>query len=116
MSKDKTITLFTYGSIILPSMTEDVFGTSFVPVASVFIKGYKLTLKHANSKEYPDYHNIICEPTGNVDDMIPGFMVEIPCALIGRMDVWEGSNYQRKEIVCFDRNLKEVTCEIYSKK
>ncbi len=116
MTKEKTVTLFTYGSIILPSMTEDVFGTSFIPVASVFIKGYKLTLKHAGSKKYPDYHNIICEPTGNEDDMIPGFTVEIPCTMIERMDAWEGSNYQRKEIVCFDRNLKEITCEIYSKK
>jgi hypothetical protein len=116
MTKEKTVTLFTYGSIILPSMTNDVFGTSFIPVTSVFIKGYKLTLKHANSKKYPAYHNIICEPTGNVDDMIPGFTVEVPYVMIGRMDTWEGSNYRREKIVCFDRNLKEITCEIYSKK
>ena len=51
-NKEKTITLFSYGSVILPSMTEEVFKTSFTPLKSVFIRGYQLVLKHANSKEY----------------------------------------------------------------
>ena len=116
MSKDKMVTLFSYGSVILPSMTEEVFGTSFTPLKSVFISGYKLVLKHANSKEYPDYHNIICTPTLDDEDVIPGFLVEVPCTLIDRMDKWEGSNYVREEVVCLDRNLKEVKCEMYVKR
>lgn len=108
-----SILIFSYGSIILPSMTEDVFDTSFEPLKSVFISGYKLTLKSDNSKEYPTYHNIICVPTENEDDIIPGFLVEIPWYLIEHMDEWEGSNYTRKEVVCLDRNLQMIKCEMY---
>lgn len=112
-SLDKYITIFSYGSIILPSMTKKYFFYKFKPYKSVFIKGYKLILKHANSKKYPNYHNIICRNTGNINDLIPGFLVKIPINLIKLLDKWEGKNYIRKTIKCFDRELNKINCNIY---
>jgi len=106
--------IFSYGSLILPDMTQDVFKTVFKPQKSVFLKGYKLILKHADSTKYPNYHNIICTKTDNENDLVPGFLIDIPDDLIERIDRWEGKNYKRDSILCYDRNLEPIECEMYT--
>jgi len=105
--------LFSYGSIVVPSITQRVFDAWFEPLQSVFIKGYKLELKHAQSKKNPNYHYIICTPTDNQEDLIPGFLVNIPEDLVERLNKWEGDSYKLEEIVCYTRELKEIKCFMY---
>lgn len=107
------ITLFTYGSILLPEMTNEFFGVRFLPYKSVFIRGFKIILKNSNSKKYPEYHNIIISQTYNKDDIIPGFLVKIPSNIIDKVDDWEGINYSRNTIFCFDKNLNKIECDAY---
>lgn len=109
------ILMFSYGSIILPEMTKNTFDYVFTPLKSVFIKGYKLEVKHANSVKYPNYHFIICNSTYNENDIIPGFLIEVPINLLNKLDKWEGIQYKRQKIQCFDRNLEKIECEIYLK-
>jgi hypothetical protein len=104
--------IFSYGNIINPKATIPVFGQSFPVIASVFIKGFKLILKQApNAKN--GYHNIICTYTGNEEDIIPGFLTEVPKNLLPLMDLWESSNYQRQDVVCYTRFLEQINCQMY---
>jgi len=107
--------LFTYGSILLKEITERSMGFTFEPIKSVFIKGYKLEIKHANNEKNPNYHYILCNPTDNTNDIIPGFIVECSDEQLIRLDRWEGNSYERKQIICYDRNLQEIKCFIYLK-
>lgn len=106
--------LFTYGNIVVKEMTQSI-GLEFEPNKSVFIKGYKLKVEHANDENYPDYHYILCEHTDNQEDIIPGFIVEATERELFILDNWEGESYKRVEIVCYTRNLEEVKCFIYLK-
>ena len=104
--------VFSYGNIINPKATVPVFRTSFPIIASVFIKGYRLILKQApNAKN--GYHNIICTYTGNEEDIIPGFLTKVPKNLLPLMDMWEGANYQRQDVVCYTRFLEPINCQMY---
>lgn len=110
------IILFSYGSILLPKMTTEALGHTFTPYKSVFISGYKLIIQHAKSKRFPDYHYIMAKETKDPNDIVAGFLVKIPTALIKKFDAWEGIEYERVTITCFDRNLKEIKCQMYKKK
>lgn len=69
-----------------------------------------------SQKKYPNYHYILCEETDNVQDVVPGFLVSIPENMIEALDKWEGNSYERKNIICFNRNLERIPVQIYSKK
>lgn len=104
--------IFSYGNIINSKATVPVFNMSFPVLASVFIIGYKLILKQApNARE--GYHNIICQYTGNQDDIIPGFLTEVPEHVLPFMDLWEGANYQRTNIEVYTRFLERIPCQMY---
>lgn len=110
--EEKKQYIFSYGNIINPKATVPVFGTNFPIIASVFLKGYKLILKQApNAKN--GYHNIICQQTEIETDLIPGFLTEVPEKMLPLMDAWEGTNYQRQEVVCYTRFLEPIKCEMY---
>jgi len=114
--------IFSYGSIILPTVTKNFFSTIFPPEKSVFLLGYKVILKESPDeqakyfKNTKKYYNIICTKTNKVKDIVPGFIVEIPDNLIEKVDEWEGSNYKREKIYCYDRFLNKYECYIYSKR
>lgn len=111
-NKEKKQYIFSYGNIINPRATIPVFGTNFPIIASVFLRGYKLILKQApNAKN--GYHNIICEYRGVETDLIPGFLTEVPERMLPLMDVWESTNYQRQEVVCYTRFLEPIKCQMY---
>lgn len=107
------VVLFTYGSILLSNMTMPIFHKEFKPTKSVFIKGYRLDVVYANSNKYPKYHFIQLIYTGKEKDIIPGFITIIPKNLIKKLDKWEGQKYERKNIVCYDRELNEINCQTY---
>lgn len=114
---DKITNIFSYGNIIVPSMTEQFFGPrEFVPLKSVFIKGFKIKIRHANSKKYPNYHCLLAEYTGNDMDIIPGFLVEVYGEDILDVDEWEGNSYERVNILCYDKDINKIDCQIYKQK
>lgn len=107
------ILIFAYGTLIVPEMTQQYFQKTFTPLRSVFIKGYKLVVEHANSKKYPKYHYIKLVYTGVDTDVIPGSLIEIDSDFIETIDKWEGKGYIRKNIVCYTRELYEIDCQTY---
>ncbi len=107
--------LFTYGSIVVPDIIQNVLG--FVPQIekSVFIRGWRILLQNAESKKYAKYHYLMADFTGDDDNIVSGFLVDIPEESIEKLDKWEGAEYSRIDVICYTRELKEIECQIYVK-
>jgi hypothetical protein len=99
--------IFSYGSLILPENLEK-FKSKILK--SVFIKDFDLEINKSPITK-TNYHNI---QLIKGKSLIPGFLIETEN--IEAIDRWEGSNYMRKEISCFTRQLEEIKCFAYFKK
>lgn len=97
--------LFVYGSLILEKSP-----IKLVPVESVFVLEYKLTLKQ---KENSNYFFIQLTPTGKVSDIVSGYLTEVEPELFEKLDKYEGSAYKRKEIVVFKRDNTPIKAFAY---
>lgn len=101
--------LFSYGTLLIPEVMKKVLGFPLIPEKSVFIKGYKIFLTSG------DYGYLISDYTGNMDDIVPGFLVEVPEENIARLDKYEGNRYKRRNIYCYDRLGNMLEAQIYVK-
>lgn len=101
------IYLFTYGSLILESSKIQV-----KPIQSVFLRGYKTIVKKSPITK-TNYHNLLLEKTENEQDIVAGYVAQVDQDTLEKLDIYEGVNYQRVEILVFTRNLEELKAFAY---
>lgn len=99
--------LFVYGSLITKNSP-----FHFSPLESIFIEGYKLYIeKKLNSEN--NYHFIKIKNTGNKDDIVSGYLVEVDESMLRKLDEYEGSTYMRIEVEAMKRNLEKIKVFVY---
>lgn len=99
--------LFVYGSLITEKSP-----FKLVALESVFVEGYKIYVeKKVNSAN--NYHFIKLQKTGNLMDIVSGYLVEADDEILEKLDTYEGTSYERIEIEAVKRNFEKVKVFVY---